>query len=85
MSEMPSMSGVEMMGAMSMPSISKQRGMRGMRMRSALPVFPGSSHLYHVGSTGFFLTIEQQTSLSRIREKSCLSRRTSIRKIQQGE
>ena len=27
----------------------------GMSMPSALPGFPGQSHLYHIGATGFFL------------------------------
>ena len=48
------------------------------RAQSELPGFPGASHIYHVGSTGFFLdhsstiqvTAEQQTTLSGIKERA---------------
>ena len=62
-------------------------------MSSALPGFPGASHLYHVGATGFFLdhpehltlTMEQQTALSRIKEKALLEQATTQRKIEGTE
>ena len=46
---------MKMMGSMSATPMAKKKGMGGMKMSSALPGFPGSSHLYHIGSTGFFL------------------------------
>ena len=68
-------------------------GMSGMAPRSGLPGFPGASHLYHVGATGFFLdhpqhitlTTEQQTTLNRIKEKSLLDRANSDRRIEDAE
>lgn len=77
--------GMAMMGSMGSPA--------GMPMSSALPGFPGASHLYHVGATGFFLdhpehitlTMEQQTALSRIKEKALLEQTTAQRKIEGAE
>jgi Spy/CpxP family protein refolding chaperone len=61
--------------------------------QSALPGFPGASHLYHVGSTGFFLdhpqhialTTEQQAALSNAREAAMLAQSTADRAIKQAE
>ena len=61
--------------------------------QSALPGFPGSSHLYHIGATGFFLdhpqhialTTEQQASLNKAKEQAALAKSTSDRAIQQAE
>jgi hypothetical protein len=36
-----------------------------MAMPSALPGFPGASHLYHVGAGGFFLDYADQTRFER--------------------
>lgn len=65
---------------------------RSGRPASALPGIPGASHLYHVGSSGFFLdqpqialTSEQQASLNRIKERALLERSTAERAIEQGE
>jgi len=77
--------GMEMMGSMESAT--------GMPMPSTLPGFPGASHLYHVGSTGFFLdhpehitlTMEQQTTLGRIKEKALLDQATTQRKIEGAE
>lgn len=60
---------------------------------SALPGFPGASHLYHLGATGFFLdhqshislSTEQSTALNRIREESALAGAASDRAIEQAE
>jgi len=60
---------------------------------SALPGFPGASHLYHIGSTGFFLdhsehitlTAEQQKSLNQMKQDSELAKDTAKRKIEQAE
>lgn len=79
--------------------------MKGMRMMgkspregradrlSTLPGFPGFSHLYHIGSTGFFLdhtdhlklTPEQQKKLAEIQEDFALFQATSTRKEEQME
>jgi hypothetical protein len=85
----PSGSGV--MGGMDM--MGKVSGSGRMPMPSALPGFPGASHLYHVGATGFFLdhlehitlTMEQQTALSRIKEKVLLDQATTQRKNEGAE
>lgn len=60
---------------------------------NALPGFPGTSHLYHVGADGFFLNhpqhvqlnAEQQLRLGRIREKALLERAAAQRKIEEAE
>ena len=64
-----------------------------MAMPSALPGFPGASHLYHIGATGFFLnhgehielTSEQQVKLNKIKETALLSKATSERKAAEAE
>jgi hypothetical protein len=75
------------------------KGMMGMgpgakmSMTSALPGFPGASHLYHVGSTGFFLdhdehitlSLEQRASLNSIKEKELLNQATAQRSIEGAE
>jgi Spy/CpxP family protein refolding chaperone len=61
--------------------------------QSALPGFPGVSHLYHIGATGFFLdhsdhirlSSEQQASLNRIREKAVAAKSTADAQIEQAE
>lgn len=68
-------------------------GMGGMKMASALPGFPGASHLYHIGATGFFLdhpehitlSTEQQTSLNGIKEKALLGQSSSRRRIEAAD
>ena len=70
-----------------------QRGMSNMPPTSRLPGFPGASHLYHVGASGFFLdhpqhitlSTEQQTALNRIKEKALLDRTNSTRRIDEAE
>ena len=60
---------------------------------SALPGFPGASHLYHIGATDFFLdhpehitlTTEQQAALNQAREQAALAQSTADRAIQQAE
>lgn len=77
-----------MMGGM------KSSGMGGMKgSPSTMPGQPGASHLYHIGSTGFFLdhdkhlslTPEQKTTLNRLKEKALLDRATQQRRIDQAE
>ena len=88
---MASMSGgggmMSMMGMMGMGG-----GMAAMP-QSALPGFPGASHLYHLGATDFFLdhpqhialTTEQQAALNKVREQAQLAKSTADRAIQQAE
>jgi Spy/CpxP family protein refolding chaperone len=60
---------------------------------SALPGLPGTSHLYHVGATGFFLdyataiklTVDQQTALNEIKEKATGDLAAAQRQIDQAE
>ena len=60
---------------------------------SAMPGQPGASHLYHIGSNGFFLnhsrhitlTANQTFSLNRLKEKAMLDLASEQRKIDQGE
>lgn len=76
--------GREMMGG---------KGMAGMKTPAALPAFPGASHIYHIGSTGFFLddperiklTTEQQTALTQAKEKSTLEQASFQQKIDDAE
>ncbi|MBX9658167.1 MAG: periplasmic heavy metal sensor [Nitrospiraceae bacterium] len=77
-----------MMGGM------KSSGMGGMKgSPSTMPGQPGASHLYHIGSTGFFLdhdkhlslTPEQRMTLNRLKEKALLDRATQQRRIDQAE
>lgn len=79
-----------MMGMMGMPP---DASMGGMAMPTALPGFPGASHLYHIGSSGFFLdhgqhitlTTDQQTALNQVKERALLARADSQRKIDAAE
>lgn len=82
---------MEMAGMMGMSSMSSAPA--GTLPQSALPGFPGASHLYHIGATGFFLdhpehislTIEQQLALNKAKEQALLAKATSDRLIQQAE
>ncbi|MGD9789190.1 MAG: Spy/CpxP family protein refolding chaperone [Phycisphaerales bacterium] len=68
-------------------------GMNAGSMSSALPGFPGASHIYHLGATGFFLdhgshitlTVDQQKQLGEIKEQSLLNQATLQRKVDQAE
>ena len=80
-----------MMGMMGMPP---GGGMGGAGpMTAALPGFPGASHLYHIGGTGFFLdhaehislSIQQQAALNAAKEKAMLAKAVTQRKIDTGE
>ena len=60
---------------------------------SALPGFPGVSHLYHIGATGFFidhaqhinLTADQQTALNKMKEEALTAKTQSDHQIEQAE
>ena len=79
------MSGMAAMGSM--------KASPSMAPPSALPGFPGASHLYHVGSTGFFLdhsdhlalTTDQRTRLNQMKEKAWLDEATAQRNIDEAE
>ncbi len=79
-------------GMMSMMGM-QPGGMQTMSMTTALPGFPGASHLYHVGSTGFFLDhaehitleSEQQKSLNEIKQRSLLQQDEADRNIEAAE
>ena len=82
--------GGNMMGMMGMPP---GGGMGGMAMPTALPGFPGASHLYHVGASGFFLdhsehitlNPQQQTTLNQMKEKALLERASTQRNMDEAE
>lgn len=82
---MQGMSGMDMMGRMT--------GSSQMATQTALPGFPGLSHLYHVGATDFFLdhpehitlSVDQQTKLGQIKEKALLDKASAQRKIDEAE
>lgn len=80
-------------GMMGMNPATSSDSMAGMNMPSALPGFPGASHLYHIGETGFFLdhpehitlTDAQQKKLNAIKEATLLATSTAERKIAEAE
>jgi Spy/CpxP family protein refolding chaperone len=82
---------METAGVMGMGAMGS--GAAGAMPQSVLPGFPGASHLYHIGATGFFLdhpqhlalTTEQQAALSRAKEQALLAKSTADRAIQQAE
>ncbi len=84
--DMKKMTGMMGMGAM--PAAAP-----GAMLQSALPGFPGASHLYHIGATGFFLdhtqhialTTEQQAALNKAKEQALLAKSTADRAIEQAE
>lgn len=88
------MSMMDMMGMMKgMDMMGSKGGMQGMNTPSALPGFPGASHLYHIGASGFFLdhpqhvtlTTAQQTALNQAKEQAALAKNTSDRQVEQAE
>jgi hypothetical protein len=88
MSSGPKMNGKGMMG-MQMMGRMKQNA----RLPSSLPGFPGVSHIYHIGSTDFFLdhsdhidlTLKQKTTLNQIKEQTSLDNSTMDRNVQKLE
>lgn len=85
---MTGMDKMEMAGMMGMSG-----GSMGAMPQSALPGFPGTSHLYHIGATGFFLdhsqhialTTEQQAGLNQAKEQALLAKSTADRAKEQAE
>lgn len=64
-----------------------------MAMPSALPGFPGASHLYHVGAGGLFLdhadklgfSLEQTTALNSVKQRVLVEQSAVQRKIDEAE
>ena len=87
---MQGMSGMEMSGMDMMGRMARAPQMAG---QAALPGFPGLSHLYHIGSTDFFLdhpehialTTDQQRQLGQIKETALLEKASTQRKIEETE
>lgn len=80
---------MEMAGMMGMGAMGGASAMP----QSALPGFPGASHLYHIGATGFFLdhpqhialTTQQQAALNQAKEQAALAKSTADRAVKQAE
>ena len=100
MGEMNPMAGMQAGGGMNMPMMDQMMGgmtagggMMNRAPQSSLPGFPGASHLYHIGATGFFLdhaqhiglSTGQQVSLNKIKEQTLLSKSATDRQIEQAE
>jgi Spy/CpxP family protein refolding chaperone len=87
------MMGMEQMEMAGMMGMMGGNGGSGMAMPSALPGFPGASHLYHIGATGFFLdhpqhialSTEQQTRLNQIKQQAALDKASAGRSVQEAE
>ncbi len=89
--------GMMAMDKMEMAGMMGMGGMGGAAPRampqSVLPGFPGATHLYHLGATGFFLdhpqhialTTEQQAALNKAREQALLAKSTADRAKEQAE
>ena len=70
------MMGMGAMGGMNSPA--------AMATPSALPGFPGQSHLYHIGATGFFLDHPEHITLT-TQQKQALAQRKQQSLLKQGE
>ena len=87
------MGGGKMKGMSGMGMMGQQPGMGQMSMPSALPGYPGASHIYHIGTSGFFLdhlqrvtlSAEQQTQLNEIKSDALLKTDEFDRSIQAAE
>lgn len=80
------------MSRMGMPASSTPAQPPASRPLSTLPGTPGVSHLYHIGSTGFFLnqpqirlTPDQQSALRQVMERALTERGNADRGIEQAE
>jgi Spy/CpxP family protein refolding chaperone len=94
MGPMPSGSGMAPGGMSGAPAAASRPPARTKAPKSmtSLPGVPGGSHLYHIGSSGFFLdqprialTSEQQAALNKIKERALLERGKAERGIEQAE
>lgn len=81
------------MGSMGQAPGSGSAGASGMSMQTNLPGFPGSSHIYHVGATGFYLeyadklglSTQQRTSLNDIKQRALIDQSNQQRRIDEAE
>lgn len=81
-----------MMGSM-MGSMPPTKDAGAATTSSELPGYPGASHIYHIGATGFFVdhadivefSKDQLESLKRIQEKSRVAQAAFEQKIEQAE
>lgn len=105
MGAMPTSGGAAGMGGAAAPPAGGMAGMSGAPAQppggmsgmpgpsSAMPGQPGASHLYHIGSMGFFLnhpqhitlTQDQRMTLNRLKERAMLDRASAQRRIDQAE
>ena len=85
------MAAMEMAGMMGMSPMAG--GSPAAMAQSTLPGFPGASHLYHIGATGFFLdhpqhialTLEQQAGLNQAKQQAEFAKSTADRAADQVE
>ena len=85
------MAAMEMAGMMGMSPMAG--GSPAAIAESALPGFPGASHLYHIGATSFFtdhsghigLTLEQQVGLNQAKQQAAFAKSTADRATDQVE
>lgn len=85
------MESMEMAGMMGMSPMGG--GSPAGMIQFALPGFPGASHLYHIGATGFFLdhpqhialTLEQQAGLNQAKQQAAFAKSTADRAANQAE
>ena len=90
---MSGMGGGCCMGSMGQAPGSGSSSASGMLMQTSLPGFPGSSHIYHVGATGFYLeyadklglSTQQRTSLNEIKQRALVDQSNQQRKIDEAE
>ncbi|GJL49216.1 MAG: hypothetical protein NPIRA01_04430 [Nitrospirales bacterium] len=87
------MSGMEKGKMGMMGKMGKGRMQRRAVPQSALPGFPGASHLYHIGGTEFFLdhrehitlAPQQELSINQIKEQALLTQASFDRQVEQAE
>lgn len=81
------------MGSMGQSPGGGAAGGGSMSMQTNLPGFPGASHIYHVGATGFYLeyadklglSTQQRTSLNDIKQRALVDQSNQQRKIDEAE
>jgi Spy/CpxP family protein refolding chaperone len=71
-------------GMMGMAAMGGANSPAAMAMPSALPGFPGQSHLYHIGATGFFLDHPEHIVLT-TQQKQALAKKKQLSLLKQGE
>ena len=84
--------GMGMLDQMMQQGPDRMGAMAGMQA-STLPGFPGQSHLYHIGATGFFvdhpehiaLSVEEQTRLHQLKQEALIAQADFERRIFQAE